>query len=298
MWAGNHTMKTGASFTYDVTEQLFQPLQNGRYTFAGAPNVAPNPIQYAVVRIGPRGAADVPEGVRDRRLLPGRLARAQQPDAQSRPALRRRDHQGHPGLAGRHRCQQLRSAHRLRLGSRAIRDGPSAAASALHAAAPIFTIVKGGVGGGTGHSQFDASRSLFPTFPNTLPAFPPGAAAGAQHPGDFARPGERARVDGEHRLPAATRHSTSVAVDANINRGVKHGFLDMNAPVPISRTCSTRRSAPIPMPSSAPLRRPIWPRPIVPVNNGFRHMDLLTNEGAPGIRACASPLSTGPRRSS
>ena len=37
MWAGNHTMKTGASFTYDVTEQLFQPLQNGRYTFAGAP---------------------------------------------------------------------------------------------------------------------------------------------------------------------------------------------------------------------------------------------------------------------
>ena len=27
-------------------------------------------------------------------------------------------------------------------------------------------------------------------------------------------------------------------------------------------------------------------------NNGFRHMDLLTNEGAPGIRASASPLST------
>ena len=32
LWMGNHTMKTGASFTYDVTEQLFQPLQNGRYT--------------------------------------------------------------------------------------------------------------------------------------------------------------------------------------------------------------------------------------------------------------------------
>ena len=42
IWAGNHTMKTGASFTYDVTEQLFQPLQNGRYTFSGAPDVAPS----------------------------------------------------------------------------------------------------------------------------------------------------------------------------------------------------------------------------------------------------------------
>ena len=38
-------MKTGASFTYDVTEQLFQPLQNGRYTFAGSPT-APTPFQF------------------------------------------------------------------------------------------------------------------------------------------------------------------------------------------------------------------------------------------------------------
>ena len=30
-------MKTGASFTYDVTEQLFQPLQNGVYVFTGSP---------------------------------------------------------------------------------------------------------------------------------------------------------------------------------------------------------------------------------------------------------------------
>src|SRR5688572_939100 len=47
MWSGNHTMKTGASFTYDVTEQLFAPLQNGRYNFSGAPNVAPNPFQFS-----------------------------------------------------------------------------------------------------------------------------------------------------------------------------------------------------------------------------------------------------------
>ncbi len=37
LWMGNHSMKTGASFTYDVTEQLYQPLQNGVYRFTGVP---------------------------------------------------------------------------------------------------------------------------------------------------------------------------------------------------------------------------------------------------------------------
>jgi hypothetical protein len=46
MWLGQHTIKTGGSFTYDVTEQLFAPLQNGVYRFAGSPSVAPNPFQY------------------------------------------------------------------------------------------------------------------------------------------------------------------------------------------------------------------------------------------------------------
>ena len=41
MWMGRHTMKAGASFTYDVTEQLFQPLQNGVYRFRGGPERAP-----------------------------------------------------------------------------------------------------------------------------------------------------------------------------------------------------------------------------------------------------------------
>ena len=46
LWSGNHTMKTGASLTYDVTKQLFAPLQNGVYRFSGSPTVAPNPFQY------------------------------------------------------------------------------------------------------------------------------------------------------------------------------------------------------------------------------------------------------------
>ena len=39
-------MKTGASITYDVTEQLFQPLQNGVYRFRGDPVTFPSPFQF------------------------------------------------------------------------------------------------------------------------------------------------------------------------------------------------------------------------------------------------------------
>ena len=45
LWMGNHTVKAGASLTYDVTDQLFQPLQNGR-TYAGSPTAAPAPFRY------------------------------------------------------------------------------------------------------------------------------------------------------------------------------------------------------------------------------------------------------------
>jgi len=44
LWLGKHTMKLGASITYDVTKQLFQPLQNGVYTFNG------NPTQFPIRR--------------------------------------------------------------------------------------------------------------------------------------------------------------------------------------------------------------------------------------------------------
>ena len=78
----------------------------------------------------PEARADVPEGLRDRRLLPGRLARPQQPDAQPRPALRRRDHQGHPRLAGAAptRTTSIRASASRGI-RRAIRNGRSAAAS-------------------------------------------------------------------------------------------------------------------------------------------------------------------------
>ena len=69
-------MKTGASFTYDVTEQLFAPLQNGRYTFAGSPTVAPNPFQFSqAFALTPEARLMFPKAYVLAGLLPGRLAR-------------------------------------------------------------------------------------------------------------------------------------------------------------------------------------------------------------------------------
>ena len=60
LWMGTHTIKTGASITYDVTKQLFQPLQNGVYRFAGGPTQFPDSVPVRpVVRAGARSPADV-----------------------------------------------------------------------------------------------------------------------------------------------------------------------------------------------------------------------------------------------
>jgi hypothetical protein len=72
---------------------------------------------------------------------------------------------------------------------------------------------------------------------------------------------------------------SSVAIDFNINRGIKHGFLDMNAPTPISKAqlnaaLSANPTAVVRTQAQADLTRPVVPGP-----NGFRHMDVLTNEG-------------------
>ena len=103
---------------------------------------------------------------------------------------------------------------------------------------PIFTIVKGGVGGRNGQVTVNLTPAdaLFPTFPNTLPAFPPGAVLPARSIQEISPDLEkRARLAASIGFQRQLGIRTSVAVDANINRGVKHGFLDMNAPVPISK---------------------------------------------------------------
>lgn len=284
IWRGNHTMKTGASFTYDVTKQIFAPLQNGRYTFAGSPAVAPNPFQFSqafaltpearlmfpkayviagffqddwrirnnlTLNLGLRYDVEIikdipdwPAGT-DKNNLDPRVGFAWDPRGDQKWAIR--------GGFGRFTQQ--------------------------HA---IFTIVKGGVGGRNGlvTLSLNATDPLFPVFPNVLPGFPPGAVLPARSIQEISPELENehawtSSVGVQHQLGART----SVAVDFNLNRGVKHGFLDMNAPAPIPKdqlnaVLGANPSAVVRTSAQADLTRPLTPGP-----NGFRHMDVLTNEG-------------------
>jgi outer membrane receptor protein involved in Fe transport len=284
LWSGNHTMKTGASFTYDVTEQLFAPLQNGRYTFSGSPAVAPNPFQFSqafaltpearlmfpkayvlagffqddwrvrnnlTINLGLRYDVEIindipdwPAGT-DKNNLDPRIGFAWDPKGDQKWAIRG----GVGGFTQQH---------------------------------AIFTIVKGGVGGRNGlvTLSLNSTDPLFPTFPNVLPGFPPGAVLPARSIQEISP-----NLENEHAWTSSlgVQHQlgarTSVAVDFNINRGVKHGFLDMNAPAPIPKdqlnaVLGANPTAVVRTQAQADLTRPLVPGP-----NGFRHMDVLTNEG-------------------
>ena len=200
-----------------------------------ARRVAPTPFQFQQsFALVPEARADVPEGLRAQRLPPGRLARPRQPDAQPRPALRRRDHQGHPRLAGRHRqaTTSIRASASPGI-RRATRSGRSAAASAAsRSSTPIFTIVKGGVGGRNGQVTLSLAPTdaLFPTFPNVLPAFPPGAVLPPRDIQEISPDLENEHAwAGNIGFQRQLGPRTSVAGRRQHQpRRQKHGFLDMN----------------------------------------------------------------------
>jgi outer membrane receptor protein involved in Fe transport len=284
LWMGNHTMKTGASFTYDVTEQLFQPLQNGRYTFAGSPAVAPTPFQYT------QSFALVPEA---RLMFPKAYVFAGffQDDWRVRPNLTL-------NLGLRYDVEFIKDIPDWPAGTDANNFDPRVGFAwdpkgdqkwAIRGGFgrftqqhPIFTIVKGGVGGRNGQVTVVLSPTdpLFPTFPNPLPAFPPGATLPPRSIQEISPD-----LENEHawqfslgfQRQLGTR--TRVSVDANVNRGVKHGFLDMNAPTPIPKDELNARLSATPNAVIRTLAQADATRPIRPVPNGFRHMELLTNEG-------------------
>ena len=146
----------------------------------------------------------------------------------------------------------------------------------------IFTIVKGGVGGRNGQVTVSLTPTdpLFPTFPNALPAFPPGAVLPPRDIQEISPDLENEHAwTGSIGFQRQLGPRTSLPVDANINRGVKHGFLDMNQAQPIPKDVLNAALAPNPNATIRTQAQADATRPILPVPNGFRRMDLLTNEG-------------------
>jgi hypothetical protein len=284
LWMGNHTMKAGASFTYDVTEQLFQPLQNGVYTFAGSPTAAPTPFRYQ------QSFALTPEA---RLMFPKAyvLAGFLQDDWRVRPNLTL-------NLGVRYDVEFIKDIPDWPAGTDANNIDPRVGFAwdprgdqkwavrggfgRFTQQHPIFTIVKGGVGGRNGQVTVTLTPSdpLFPTFPNTLPAFPPGATLPARSIQEISPD-----LENEHAWNASfgvqrqigTR--TTVQVDANINRGTKHGFLDVNQPPQIPKEQLNAILGANPSAVIRTLAQADALRPSPAVNNGFRHIDVLTNEG-------------------
>jgi hypothetical protein len=275
LWLGNHSIKTGASLTYDVTTQLYQPNQNGIYLFRDG--VAETPYQFnQSFSLDPAARLMYPKayvasgfvqddwrirknltlnlGLRydvefikdiphwpvptDANNLDPRLGFAWDPKGDQKWAVRG----GFGGFTQQH---------------------------------PIFTIVKGGVGGRFGQVQLTlpAGDPNFPVFPNALPAFPPGAVLPPRNIQEISPDLENEHAwAGNVGVQRQLGGRTSISVDANINRGTKHGFLDFNQPATFPKSdLIAGRTRTV---GQADATRPTLPGP-----NGFRRVEILTNEG-------------------
>lgn len=280
MWRGNHSFKLGGGVTYDVTTQSYLPFRNGVYTFAGSPQVAPNPLQFSqafalvpgqdvlypkawvfssffqddwrvrdnlTLNLGLRYDVEVIKDIPDwpapvdKNNFDPRIGFAWDPTGDQRWSVR--------GGFGRFTQQNA-----------------------------IFTIVKGALLGRNGlvTLALPPSDPAFPVFPNVLPGFPAGATLPARNIQEIADDLEN-EFAWQYNFGVQRQLSPrmSAAVDVNINRGQKHGFLDKNFPAPISRdVINAAGGVPVRTTAQADATRPIQPGP-----NGFRRIEVLTNEG-------------------
>ena len=236
LWMGNHSIKTGGvvhlrRHQAAVSAAAERRLPLHRRAGRGAERRSSFSSRSRSCR---KRALMFPKAYVHQRLPPGRLARPQQPDAQPRPALRRRDHQGHSRLAGADRQEQRRSAPRVRVGpeGRSEVGGPRRHRP-LHAAARDLHHRQGRRRRPQrpGDGDADADRPAVPDLPERAAGVPAGRGAAGRATSRRSRPTSRTSTRG----PAASASSASSArgpasqVDANINRGVRStGFLDMN----------------------------------------------------------------------
>ena len=249
------------------------------------PTAAPNPFQFQQsFALVPEAALMFPKAYVIAGFLQDDWRIQQQPDAQPRPALRRRDHQGHSRLAGGDRQEQPRSAHRLRVGSEGRSEvvGPRRRRT-LHAAVCDLHDRQGRRR--RPQRPGDASRWRRPIrcsrCSRTRCRRSRRARCCRRATSRRSRPISRTSTRGQASIGFQRQLGprTSLAVDANINRGVKHGFLDMNQAQPIPKDVLNAALASNPNATIRTQAQADATRPIRPVPNGFRRMDLLTNEG-------------------
>jgi outer membrane receptor protein involved in Fe transport len=279
-WRGAHSLKMGGGVTYDVTTQRYLPNQNGIYNFAGGPAVAPNPNLFTqafalvpgqdviypkawvfssflqddwrvssnlTLNLGVRYDVEVNRDIPDwpapvdKNNVDPRVGFNWDPRGDQKWSVR--------GGVGRYTQQN-----------------------------PIFTIVKGAVLGRNGivTLALPPSDPAFPVFPNALPAFPAGAVLPARNIQEIS-PDLENEFAWQYSVGAQRQLGprTSASIDLNVNRGHKHGFLDSNYPTPIPKSViNAAGGAVVRTSAQADLTRPIRPGP-----NGFRRIEILTNEG-------------------
>ena len=280
LWRGAHSIKGGGSVTYDKTEQHYQPNQNGIYLFRGSPTVAPTPFQFnQSFALDPQAANLFPKVT----VVGGFF----QDDWRARSNLTL-------NLGVRYDVELVKDIPYWpaptdknnvdpRIGFAwdpagdlkwSVRGG----LGAFTQQNPIFTITKGAVQGRNGLVQLalPAGDPNFPTYPNALPAFPPGAVIPARNIQEISPELENER-GWQYNLGFQRQlgKRSSFAVDANMNRATKQGFLDVNQPTPLSKDVINAGNGAV----VRTVAQADATRPITPVPNGFRRIELLTNEG-------------------